>query len=100
MSHGADDRDFTLVDRPCNDRLIERPKILHAAAAPANDEHIRGLFAVHRPNARSDLLRGAVSLYTHRAKAQMHVGKAPPDNLHHVLQRSAGPRSHHAYAAR
>ena len=61
--------------------LVERPQVFEAAAAPADDHHVRGRPAaepIEQANGRGDLLGGAVALDAHRADPDFGRGQRRP----------------------
>jgi len=60
---GADDRQRTRGNRPCNDFFIKRPQVLQRAAATANDEHIALVPSYGRRNRLDNLVCGRYTLY-------------------------------------
>ena len=100
MPDCAHHRDLAFVNRLCNHLFVERPKILKAPAATANDQHVRTPDAIHLPDSLCDLLRCTHTLDSHRVKQQIHCGKPALRNADDIAYRSAALRGNDADASR
>ena len=90
MADGRDDRNPRRRDRPDHRFLVERPKVLQAAAAAGDDQAVDGQRQpVDRADGRGDFGGRAVAL--HAGGHDEHVGPppAPSQDLEEIVDRGA-----------
>ena len=92
MAHCRDDRDCTVKNSPRHRLLIERPQILDAPAAAADNDHIHLLFLQGAYPPRHALCR-AIALDLGRIQDQLHIRIAPARDIDDIPDRSPGRRS-------
>ncbi|MNT57809.1 hypothetical protein D3C72_1952110 [compost metagenome] len=92
MADAADHRQRGAGDGAGDHFFVERPQVLDAAAAAADDQQLDLLAQVGRIDGGGDLCRGAVALYRRRVQDQRDAGHAPAQGGDHVAQRGGGRR--------
>ena len=100
MAHGRDHWDLGFIDRPRHNLLIERPEILHGAAAAAGDDKVGDLPAICVAYRPGDLGGRLFSLDTDRKdehSAQRPALSQDPDD---ILYGGAGAGRDHRDALR
>ncbi|CAG2155483.1 hypothetical protein LMG19282_04945 [Cupriavidus campinensis] len=100
VAHAGHHRHRTARNRVRHHFLVERPEILDAATAPAQDQHVA--FAPRTGNIEhgGDLLRRAGALHRHRIDDDRHMGRAALERGQHVAHGRGLERGDHANRAR
>src|SRR5262249_8322860 len=86
--------------RAGDDFFVERPQVLEAAAAAADDQNVGGLPFVHRVDRRGDLARGGVALNGHRKNTDMRRIETASDHVENIAKRRAVDRRDDADTSR
>ena len=84
MSDRADHRDLRGGNCPRHDLLVERPEILHAAAAAGDDNDIAGMMGIEPADAGHDLGCRILPLHRGRDDAEMEAGKPAADDVEEI----------------
>ena len=91
VADGRDGRDARRGDRPDDGFLVERPQVFEAAAAAADDQHVRrGLESVRGADAGDDLGDGAVALHARRDDEHVDAAPASPQHFEKITDGRAG----------
>ena len=90
MPDGGNDRDLGIINGPGHALVVERPEILHRAAAAAGNDEVRDLIAVGIADRARDLRRGLRALHAYRQ--ELDLGQRIPlaENAEHIHDRSTG----------
>ena len=86
---GGNDRDLGIINGPGHALVVERPEILHRAAAAAGNDEVRDLIAVGIADRARDLRRGLRALHAYRQ--ELDLGQRIPlaENAEHIHDRRA-----------
>ncbi len=101
VAHGADQRDRAGRDRAGQGLVVERPEVLHRAAAARHDQHVGAgdraarLQGLEAADGRCDLSRGGVALHHHRPDDDP-AGPAVADAVQDVADHRAGRAGDHS----
>ena len=96
MPDRGNDRLFAHRHRANDAFLVERPQILHRAAAPRHDDDADVFQPFEHPNPRRDFLIRADALHAHRAEQDARVRVAPQRYIQNVVNHRARRRGNHA----
>ena len=97
MTDRRDDRRAARGDRACEGFVVERPQILHRAAASADDQHVALSLRVELPQGVDQLCRRSLALHQNRRQHHVDSRKTPVQNIADVLHRRAGRRGDDAH---
>ena len=96
MADTGDHRYARGDDGSGDDFLVERPQILHGAAAAADEDYVRPAVLIQTADGLNNFLRRARALHRAGGQQHAHVGIAPPGNADDIANHRAAAGCGHA----